>query len=306
MNVVKPTGCNPWAISNYGGDMNIKSFFYWPLVILVAAVMPGMTIAREMADTTASARGNTPSTDASKSTDPSQRITGDAGVSASEKFLSTSAGKKAASETAKGETLKGQVVYVTDGDTLTLQVKNKQYVIRLLGIDAPEDDQPFGKQAAKTLSDKVFKKTVKVDTYGKDVYGNTLGIVDLEGKNINLELVKEGFAWHYAAYSASKTLAHAEDEAKKAKIGLWADENPIPPWQWRLQTKADNSQDPFNAKANDANAPKTLKSPADQKQEYWLTTSSNVRHNSKCRYYQKTKGRPCGPNEGTPCKICGG
>lgn len=40
--------------------------------------------------------------------------------------------------------------------------------------------------------------------------------------------------------------------------------------------------------------------------EYWLTTCSKKRHNSKCRYYKKSKGRPCGKGEGAPCKSCGG
>lgn len=49
--------------------------------------------------------------------------------------------------------------------------------------------------------------------------------------------------------------------------------------------------------------------PSQQQQQqtgYWLTTGSGVRHNSNCRYYMTTKGRPCGPNEGRACKICGG
>lgn len=47
--------------------------------------------------------------------------------------------------------------------------------------------------------------------------------------------------------------------------------------------------------------------PAQQQQTgYWLTTSSGVRHNSRCRYYMNSNGRPCGPNEGRACKICGG
>ena len=39
---------------------------------------------------------------------------------------------------------------------------------------------------------------------------------------------------------------------------------------------------------------------------YWITTASGKRHNSKCRYYQNSKGRPCGPDEGVACKLCGG
>lgn len=39
---------------------------------------------------------------------------------------------------------------------------------------------------------------------------------------------------------------------------------------------------------------------------YWLATNSKVRHNKRCRNYRKVKGRPCGPTEGRPCKMCGG
>lgn len=40
--------------------------------------------------------------------------------------------------------------------------------------------------------------------------------------------------------------------------------------------------------------------------EYWITTSSGKRHNSGCRYFQNSRGRPGSANEGTACKICGG
>jgi septal ring factor EnvC (AmiA/AmiB activator) len=46
--------------------------------------------------------------------------------------------------------------------------------------------------------------------------------------------------------------------------------------------------------------------PTQQQTGYWITISSGVRHNSSCRYYMNSKGRPCGPNEGRPCKLCGG
>jgi regulator of replication initiation timing len=39
---------------------------------------------------------------------------------------------------------------------------------------------------------------------------------------------------------------------------------------------------------------------------HWLTTSSNKRHNSNCRWFKNSKGRPCRADEGIPCKICGG
>jgi hypothetical protein len=69
----------------------------------------------------------------------------------------------------KGETLEGEVVGVTDGDTLRLLVDKTQYKIRLEGIDAPESGQPFGTQSKKALSEKVFGKTVRVLSQGQDI-----------------------------------------------------------------------------------------------------------------------------------------
>ena len=131
--------------------------------------------------------------------------------------------------TKKSEKLEGKIVVVIDGDDVVVLVNKTQVRIRLLGIDTLEESQPFGEQAKKALSDKVLGKTVQVTTYGKDKYDRLLGIIKLDGRNINLEMVKAGFAWHYKQYSTSKVLAKAEEEARKAKVGLWADEHPVAP-----------------------------------------------------------------------------
>src|SRR3989304_2246890 len=143
----------------------------------------------------------------------------------------------------KGEKLEGKVAVITDGDDVILLVDKTQYRIRLLGIDAPEESQPFGKQSTKALSDKILGKTVQVTTYGQDKYERILGIIQFDRRNINIEMVKEGFAWHYKQYSDSKVLAKAEEDARKAKVGLWADENPISPWEWRHPA---TTEDPFD------------------------------------------------------------
>jgi micrococcal nuclease len=268
-------------------------------LFILAVSVPGIVLAQDRAAPVAAAAKKTkPPAATARATDASKNKPAKKPDDSIVPADATPAGTKSA-------TLSGTATFVTDGDTLILSVGKKEYKIRLFGIDAPEADQPFGKQAARALSDMVLTKTLKVSTFGQDKYGNTLGIVELDGKNINLELVKRGLAWHYKAYSDSKTLAAAEDEAKKAKLGLWADEDPTSPWQWRQQT-ASETDDPFAAKPEGKNAPVAAQSEADQAKTFWLTTSSNVRHNSKCRYYQKSKGRPCGPDEGTPCKVCGG
>jgi len=128
----------------------------------------------------------------------------------------------------------GRVVGVHDGDTITvLDGSNTQIKVRLDAIDAPELGQPFGQASKQTLSGLVFGKTVKLVEKKKDRWGRTVGHVIVEGKDTNLAMLDAGMAWHYRQYSKNKRLQQAEDEARSAKRGLWADRNPVPPWEWR-------------------------------------------------------------------------
>ena len=107
-------------------------------------------------------------------------------------------------------TLTGKVVKIADGDTLTMLVGKTQVKVRLEGIDTPERGQPFGWKAGQSLAKKVFGKVVQVDDLGKDRYGRTLGTVRLGKRNINLELVQDGWAWWYRKYAPkNKELAKA-------------------------------------------------------------------------------------------------
>jgi endonuclease YncB( thermonuclease family) len=146
---------------------------------------------------------------------------------------------------AQQQTITGKVVGVSDGDTLTvLDASNQQHKIGLLGIDAPESNQVFGSRAKQSLSDLVFGKTVTVTSEAKDMYGRALGDVTLDGRNINLEQVRRGFAWFYRFYAKElrtedvKAYDQAEAQAKKEKRGLWADASPMPPWEFRQGGKA--------------------------------------------------------------------
>ena len=80
-------------------------------------------------------------------------------------------------------------------------------------------------------------KAVKVYDDGRDKYGRTLGRIEVEGQDVNRQMVKDGLAWHYVKYDRSATLAAAEREARAAKRGLWADAAPVPPWEWRATAK---------------------------------------------------------------------
>lgn len=131
-----------------------------------------------------------------------------------------------------------KVVGVSDGDTLTaLDEDKKQHKVRLHGIDAPEIGQPFGTKSREALGELVMKKTATLHLHGRDRYGRDLARVEVDGRDVNVELVKEGFAWHYVRYDKSPELASAEREAREAKRGVWANDDAVPPWEWRAKER---------------------------------------------------------------------
>jgi len=140
--------------------------------------------------------------------------------------------------------LPGRVVAIADGDTITLlDSANTQHRIRLEGIDAPESHQAFGEQSRLSLSEMIFGKDVSVSYQKVDQYGRLVGKISLDGKDINLEQVKAGMAWHYKFYEDEQTpedrelYARAEAEARAARRGLWQDPNPTEPYQFRKEEK---------------------------------------------------------------------
>jgi endonuclease YncB( thermonuclease family) len=142
--------------------------------------------------------------------------------------------------TIEGPTIEGLVTAVADGDTLVVLAEgNVSYRIRLLGIDAPEGGQPYGKIARKALLDLVLRKRVQVRAQSRDPYGRTVGKVLLNGADINLEQVREGQAWHYKHYAGDQfpedaaVYAQAERDARAAHRGLWNQPDPEAPWEWR-------------------------------------------------------------------------
>lgn len=112
--------------------------------------------------------------------------------------------------------------------------------IRLAQIDAPELDQAFGQKSKQSLSDMVFNKTIKVEKETIDKYGRTVGTLLVDGVDANKEQVKRGMAWVYKQYLRDQSLLQVEDAARQAKMGLWSEQNPMPPWEYRLGKKNDS------------------------------------------------------------------
>ena len=128
---------------------------------------------------------------------------------------------------------------VSDGDTITLDTDPPRR-IRVEAIDCPELRQPFGQEAKDFTAKLTLKQRVKIYPTTTDRYGRSVARVTLpDGRDLSTALVNAGLAWVYRKYSDDQALIRLEDEARRAKRGLWADSNPIPPWEWRRGRRTD-------------------------------------------------------------------
>lgn len=128
-----------------------------------------------------------------------------------------------------------RVLEIHDGDTVScLAPDGRPRRIRLVGIDAPEFGQPFGRQAARGLASKVAGRMVRIEDRGIDQHGRLLGRIHVDGRDINREMIADGWAWTFG-YAADEEDLAAEAEARRRRSGLWADRQPTPPAEWRAQ-----------------------------------------------------------------------
>ncbi len=134
----------------------------------------------------------------------------------------------------KIKTLTGTVVRVADGDTFTLLVDgNRQIRVRLHGIDCPERGQPYSRAATDHLKALLAKGNIRVTEMDTDRYGRTIGMVYAGGVNVNESLLANGLAWHSSVFDQRPAWAELEALAREQQLGLWAERNPVAPWDWR-------------------------------------------------------------------------
>ncbi len=142
-----------------------------------------------------------------------------------------------------------KVTRVYDGDTIKAEGHDIEIKVRLVGIDAPETSrkkrepgQPYSQQSKKHLAGLVLNKTVDIKGYGLDGYSRILGVIYLEGKNINLEMVKAELAEVYRGLAPKRfnlsPYWQAEKEAREAKMGMWSlGDKYISPKDWRMMKR---------------------------------------------------------------------
>jgi len=190
----------------------------------------------------------------------------------------------------------GKVVGVLDGDTIEVMQGGRAVRVRLDGIDCPEKRQAFGARAKQFTSRMVFGKEVRIMEKGKDRYGRTLAEVILpDGKSLNQELVREGYAWWYWKYSDDEDLKRLQAEAREAKRGLWSDPKVIPPWIFRQGGVVPAEDYPRDVLT-------------DGREVVFVTRTGSAYHRDGCRYLRSGKV-PMALSEAQgrgyePCRVC--
>ncbi len=138
-----------------------------------------------------------------------------------------------------------EVVKVWDGDSFALRRDgDRQWVeVRMLGIDAPEKKQPFGPEGRKFLEELILNKKVTIEVRVNDFHKREVVRVWLDGEDINLIMLESGHAWHNRIFKRDQTTeeqrvySSAERGAREKKLGLWVDQNPEPPWEFRWRNR---------------------------------------------------------------------
>jgi len=196
-----------------------------------------------------------------------------------------------------GNSFSGKCVYVADGDTINVMKGNIPVKIRLFGVDCPEKSQAYGQDAKEFTTSLVKDQIVTVIPKKQDNYGRTIASISIDGKNLSYLLIKAGYGWHYKMFSKSRELAKAEREARIAERGLWQQDNPQKPWNYRHGTSNSNRDKMEDASMND-----------NENTPVFVTTNGSKYHREGCKslkgnYIEKTLEEV--RNEGySPCGWC--
>jgi endonuclease YncB( thermonuclease family) len=189
---------------------------------------------------------------------PAAPVSSSSAVPAAAPSLATTAPERVSFSSPIAATLTG----VEDGDTVYVRESNGMVAtIRLAGIDAPEKAQPYGPQATTNLKRLLAGGSMNLVCTGEESYGRQVCKILLpSGEDVCLDQIKAGLAWHYKQYEETQSPAEqteyaaAEDAARHAHLGLWADAHPTAPWDFRhgeqTQLCFDKSDDRVQCTAN--------------------------------------------------------
>jgi endonuclease YncB( thermonuclease family) len=227
-----------------------------------------------------------------------------------------------------------------DGDSFHVLCNGREFIFRLYFVDTPETDNSIPKRvdeqaayfriskqsalavgltakqfSATRLSGSFIVITRWEDAKGRSRLPRSYAFVRVNGHDLGEALVESGLARIYGARtrlpdgttSANERtkLQNLERQAKIARRGAWAYSTNVtnaalPPKSTSSQKSASASGKPKQTSAATTNRT------SDAATTQYRISSGGIRHNSSCRYFNGVTTRPRGPDDGRPCKICGG
>lgn len=126
-----------------------------------------------------------------------------------------------------------KVTAVSTGDTLTLLVDNKPLKLHLAGIAAPDLRQSFGHASRRSLAELCIGKDATYEFIETDHHGSANAVIVCGDSHVNHVQLERGFAWARKNYERDLSLPGIELKARQRGAGLWADSNPVPPWEYQ-------------------------------------------------------------------------
>ena len=140
---------------------------------------------------------------------------------------------------------RARVTYVCDGDSIWVKTwYGRRVKLRLLGIDAPETEQAFGGMSQIILARMIEGRRIDVAAVDRDIYGRYVSALLCDGEDVCLRMIERGAAWPYFHYfnrmprDVAQTYRHAYEVARRDRVGLWQEENPEAPWNWRKRHRS--------------------------------------------------------------------
>lgn len=136
---------------------------------------------------------------------------------------------------------------ISDGDSFHARDDTgRELRVRIVGIDAPERDQPHGSKARDALRDAIGNREVRIDVRDTDRHGRQVARVELDTAagqrvDIGLKQIEQGYAWWYRRgqlnSAEQRQYESAQADARKARRGLWQQPDPTPPWEFRRASR---------------------------------------------------------------------
>lgn len=131
----------------------------------------------------------------------------------------------------QAQSISGPVIGVIDGDTLDILHNGRPARIRLQGINTPEKGEAFSQKAKQSLSDLAYRRTATVHLNGATTHDRLVGIVSVDGLDVNLEQVRRGLAWYCANYLPNNAeYRQVEAKVRSSGMGIHGSELVRPGW----------------------------------------------------------------------------